>query len=126
MESRAEFNADAPGFSRYRSLHPFEGGYHVYRHRLGYNSWHFLCVARCAGLLPGLSEAALWRELSSDRYTTPVLRSWTPWLMEQLEQKELLKRLACFNCHAGILVADTNDLDQIVTAGLSNQHLHVS
>src|SRR5262249_19286656 len=104
----------------------FEDGYVVYRHRLGYQTWQFLCVARQDGLIPCLSEAALWRQLSSERYSTPLLHDWVPWLRSKLEERKLLLPLTCFNCRAATLCADTQHLDELVKEGVSQGHLHIA
>ena len=43
-------------------------------------------MAKVPGLILALSEESLWQELRSDRYTTPILRAWVPWLLERLKE----------------------------------------
>jgi hypothetical protein len=45
---------------------------------------HLVAVAKIPGLMPNLSEDHLWAELSGPRYTTPLLRSWIPWLKQAM------------------------------------------
>jgi hypothetical protein len=88
-----------------------EAGYHAYRVSLGYGYWHVLLVAKVTGLILALSEESLWRELRSDRFTTPILRRWVPWLMARLVEAGGLAKLTVDGCKAGLLVADDDMLD---------------
>src|SRR5260370_3349795 len=65
-------------------------GYRTESHRLQYGLAHALFVTRVPGFLKSISEEALWQELTSTRYTTPILRSWMPWGTQQLQDRQLL------------------------------------
>src|SRR5580704_6528337 len=69
-----------------RSFDKYPGSYRCHKCRLGYNTWHMIAVAEHNGLLLDGSDAALWRELQSDRFTTPLLRDWIPEVRRVLEE----------------------------------------
>lgn len=98
-------------------------GYKVYRAALGFSTWHALAVAKMDGLILALSEETLWRELRTDRYTTPILRQWVPWLMERLLETGGLVKPEQAGCECGYLAADTEDLDKLVSEGLRSKAL---
>jgi len=102
-----------------------QDGYRVYKSKMEFNYWHFLAVAKTPGLMPVLSESAVWTELRSERFTTPLLRGWVPWLMQELEDKEQIVRLHCFGCDAGLLTADTEFLDKLVEDGITNCNISI-
>jgi hypothetical protein len=114
--------------SSYRDLAGHEDGYRVYRQRLEYDNWHILAVAKSELLLPEVSEDCLWQQLRSERFTTPLLRSWLPWLMERLLDLDYeggIKRIECFGCSAGVLLADTEKIDKLVLQGLNDGSLNI-
>ena len=84
---------------------------------------HLVVRAAIPGLLAENSEAALWRELTSDRYTTPLLRHWVPRISEWLTEEKLLVSSRGHNNQAAILEADTEDLDNIVSEGVTSGEL---
>ncbi len=45
---------------------------------------HAFVIARSPGLLLNTSEEAVWQALNDPRFTTPLLRSWTPWIASEL------------------------------------------
>ncbi len=102
-----------------------EAGYTVYRHKLDYDQWHMLAVAKHKGLLPAVSDEALWQELRSERYTTPILRSWTPWLREQMVEEGHLQPLQCFQCEASCANIRHEELDDLVSVGIQDGYLPV-
>jgi hypothetical protein len=122
-DGKASFRILAEDFSPYQEFGKEEDGYSIYRHRASLNSWHFLCISKRKGLLTSLDEASVWRELRSDRFTTPLLRGWSPYIVDELKDRQLLVRLDGFGCEAGLLTADSDELDQIVTEGLLNQQI---
>src|SRR5262249_50402247 len=69
-------------------------GYRVEAHRRGFGSIHAVFTSRQHGFLPNDSHDALWQELKKDRFTTPMLRGWLPYIRKELELKSLLSR-----CH---------------------------
>jgi hypothetical protein len=122
-DGKARFRIDADGINPYQEFDKDKDGYGVYRHRASLNHWHFLCISKRKGLLTNMDEASVWRELRSERFSTPLLRTWAPYIVEQLSERGLLERLEGFGCDAGMLTADSNDLDQIVTEGLLNRQI---
>jgi hypothetical protein len=118
--------ADLPFTPRYhRSGRRAEAGYRVHRHNLGYGTWHCVLAARRDGFLPCISDAALWAALTSNRFTTPLLRDWMPWVRQTLVARRLLKDCDCAGCTAGLLSATSEDLDAVVSAGLKQGQLTI-
>lgn len=107
------------------NLRKLEDGYAGETHKLAYGMAHALFTARCEGFLKSVSEEALWQELNSDRFTTPLLRSWMPWITGQLTDQEVLVEADCYRCQCGTLAATTADLDDIVSRGLKQGNLSI-
>ena len=122
-DGKAAFRIDAEGVPYYQEFDKEKDGYSVYKHRASLNHWHFVAISKKKGLLTCMDEAALWQELRSERFSTPLLRAWAPYMVEQLKERGLLEPLEGFGCEAGMLTADSNDLDQIVTEGLFNRQI---
>jgi hypothetical protein len=122
-DGKARFRIEAEGIHPYQEFDKDKDGYSVYKHRASLNHWHFLCISKRKGLLTSMDEASVWRELRSERFTTPLLRSWSPYIVGQLKERELLDQLDGFGCEAGLLAADSNDLDEIVTDGLRTREI---
>jgi len=89
-------------------------------HRLGYNVFHGIFIAQTKGLMLDGSDEALWNELKAPRFTTPLLRSWLPYLRRELASAGKLVPLGCLDCDCMGLTATTQDLDGIVEHGLKN------
>lgn len=69
--------------------------------------------------MPNFSQRSIYLKLRSDAYTTPILRHWTPWLAQELKDRDKLGPLDCFgNCQSGLLTATTKDLDEAVRDGI--------
>ena len=100
------------------SVTPSLGGYRIDAHRLGFRSIHALFTCRQQGFLPNDSNNALWQELKQERFTTPLLHGWLPYVRKELELKSLLSRCHTFDCTCSILTAMSADLDSIVESGL--------
>ena len=77
-----------------------------------------LFTCRQQGFLPNDSDDALWQELKKERFTTPILRGWLPYIRKELELKSLLVRCHTLDCTCCILTATSADLDSIVELGL--------
>ena len=101
-------------------VRPSLGGYRLDTHRLGFGSIHALFTCRQQGFLPNDSDDALWQELKQERFTTPLLRGWLPYVRKELEIKSLLSRCHTLDCTCCILTATSADLDSIVEFGLKN------
>jgi hypothetical protein len=75
-------------------VRPEPAGYRIDSHRFGFGSIHALFTCRQDGFLPNDSDDALWQELKQERFTTPLLRGWLPYIRKELEIKSVLSR-----CH---------------------------
>ena len=109
------------GYQSVYNLRVYDQGYETGSiHRIGLNSWHLIGVSRYPGLMTFAGDKALWRELKSPRYTTPVLRPWVPWIGRALQKTnpKLLVKTACWQCQAGILRATSEEMDEVVKAGI--------
>ena len=93
-------------------------GYKDVVHKLPYRKVHAFVAAKLDGLLMAASEPHVWRELSSDRFTTPILREWMPTIVNRLLGRDLLVPCYGFNCNIAILKATTKDLDSVVSDSL--------
>ena len=102
------------------SVSPSPGGYRIDAHRLGFGSIHALFTCRQQGFLPNDSDDALWQELKQERFTTPLLRGWLPYIRKELEIKSLLARCHTLDCTCCVLTGTSADLDSIVEFGLKN------
>jgi hypothetical protein len=104
---------------------PGQGKYKCVMHRLPYNYVH--CTARLKDdrLLPTLSEQALWQYLNGPRFTTPLLRYWTPWLRQALRDEGYLVPLSAFQCQPGLLTLADEQLDATITRGVSSGFLPI-
>lgn len=106
-----------PRYSRFTRMGS-QGSYQIATHRLGFHAVHATAVLKHDALLPALTPEAVWNALSSRRFTTPVLREWVPWLMQQMESDGQLVELPAFQCRPGLLRLDDAGLDELVTRGL--------
>jgi hypothetical protein len=102
------------------SVWPSPSGYRIDAHKLGLGSIHSLFTCRQQGFLPNDSDDALWQELKQERFTTPLLRGWLPYVRKELELKGLLARCHTLDCTCSILTATSADLDSIVEFGPKN------
>jgi hypothetical protein len=100
-------------------------GYRVHRQKLSYGLWHVLYLAQREDFLPVLTEQSLWQRLQSTSFTTPLLRDWTPWLYRRMKGRQLLVELTQSGCQAGLLAADSDALDELVSEGIRLGHLSI-
>ena len=96
----------------------FSGGYTVQAFRLGKDTVHAMFIAKSPGLLLNASEECLWQELKHERFETPLLRSWVPYLRERLIQEGKLHNCKCIGCDVWGLSCRTKDLDTMVIDGI--------
>jgi hypothetical protein len=89
-------------------------------HRIGFGSIHALFTCRHQGFLPNDSDDALWHALKQERFTTPLLRVWLPYVRKVLELKNLLARCHTLDCTCSIRTATSADPDSIIEFGLKN------
>ena len=107
------------------SVVPSPSGYRIDAHRLGFGSIHALFTCRQQGFLLNDSDDALWQELKQERFTTPMLRGWLPYVRKELELKSLLSRCHTLDCTCCILTATSAHLDSIVESGLKNGSISI-
>lgn len=126
-------------------------GYDVYKHRLGFGEEHRFYVSRRDGFMLVAGPEAIWRELKSDSYTTPLIREWLPYLANELRARSLLQECEVhpyapaqekaadededddknpqsgsapiLNC--GVVSCDTSTLDKIILDGLRNKTIFI-
>jgi hypothetical protein len=115
-----EWMANQPG-----RLTPSAEGYLCYQHKLGYGMAHAIFVTKAPGFMLVMSEPALWRELKSSRFTTPLLREWMPYVETELRRHSRLEDAHCYGCHCGLLTASTEKLDEIVVEGLKEYQIAI-
>ena len=123
-QKRIEYSADVGNLNLVR-LTRCPDGYRTYRTKLDYGLWHVLFLARREGFLPAMTEEAVWQFLQSDRFTTPLLREWVPWLYSQMKEREGIIELTQNGCHAGIVLAENEVLDELVSEGIREGHLSI-
>jgi len=101
-------------------------GYRMHRTKLDYGLWHVLCLAKREGFMPVMTEDALWQILQGDQFTTPLIRDWMPWLYRKMKSQEIVIPLTQSGCQAGMLLADNDTLDKLVTEGIRKRHLRIN
>jgi hypothetical protein len=101
-------------------------GYHMHRTKLGYGLWHVLCLAKREGFMPVMTEEALCHILQGEQFTTPLLRDWMPWLYQKMKIHDVIIPLTQSGCQAGLLLADNDALDKLVTEGIRKRHLQIA
>lgn len=92
---------------------------------LGYDCWHLLAMDDSGQFLLHNDEETLWSILRSERFTTPLLRSWMPKVQEALLEGGFLKSIVSHGCNASLLLADTSSLDGVVSDGLRRRVLTI-
>ena len=107
------------------SVSPSPGDYRIDAHRLGFGSIHALFTCRQRGFLPNDSDDALWLELKQERFTTPLIRGWLPYVRKELELKSLLSGCYALDCTCCVLTATSADLDSIVETGIQNSSIAI-
>ena len=116
---------DNPSRSLEKARNGHVVGYEARTARIGPGAVHLVARAKLDGLMADISAAALWQELSGDRFTTPLLRCWTPWLRQRLIEEELLVEADGHNCSAGLLSATPEELDKLVADGVRLGNLNL-
>jgi hypothetical protein len=84
---------------------------------------HLVALAKIPGLMPNMSDDHLWTELSGPRYTTPLLRSWIPWLKQAMTEGSGIVVAEGLASTVGVLKTEPDDLDALVTRGVKEGHL---
>jgi hypothetical protein len=86
---------------------------------------HMVALAKIPGLMPNMSDDHLWSELTGPRYTTPILRSWIPWLKETMAQDGKIVLGEGFASSVGVLRTEPDELDALVCSGVKEGHLQL-
>jgi hypothetical protein len=86
---------------------------------------HLVALAKIPGLMPNISDDHLWAELSSPRYTTPLLRPWTAWLKEAMGSSGSIVVAEGFASSVGVLKTEPDELDALVALGVKDGHLRM-
>jgi len=123
-QRRIEYSAQVGSMNGAR-LARSPGGYHIYRTKLDYGLWHVLCLARRDDFLPVLSEETVWHMLQMDLFTTPLIREWMPWLFREMKQRGAIVELTQDGCRAGLLLANNELIDGLVTEGIQKGQLRI-
>jgi len=100
-------------------------GYRVCRSKMDYGMWHVLCLAKRDGFLPVISDETVWQLLQRDRFTTPLLREWVPWLRQEMKKLGIIVAMTQSGCDAGLMLADSESLDDLVSRGVKQGHLPI-
>lgn len=109
------------GYGRSPSrMYACQDGYNLSVHKLDYGMVHALFWSKSERFMRVLSPEALWNELNDTRFTTPVIEEWAPYIVSKLIESWKLRECYCFQCECGELLAETKDLDAIVSAGLKS------
>ena len=58
-------------------------------------------------------------------FTTPLLHEWVPWLYQAMKARGAIVELTQSGCQAGLLLADNDVLDELVSDGIRNGHLSI-
>jgi hypothetical protein len=101
-----------------RALTTCPDGYRILRTKLDYGLWHVLCLAKSVGFMPVLTEETVWQLLRGPKYTTPLSREWMPWLLRTMKDRGIIEDLTQRGCQAGVLLADNETLDALVSEGV--------
>lgn len=84
---------------------------------------HLVALARIPGIMPNMTDDHLWSELAGPRYTTPLLRSWIPWLKQAMVKDSGIVVAEGFASAVGVLKVEADELDALVTSGVKEGHL---
>ena len=84
-----------------------------------------VALAKLPGFMPNMSDDHLWTELSGPRYTTPLLRSWIPWLKRTMTKDGGIVIANGFQATAGVLKTEPDELDALVMQGVKEGHLRM-
>ncbi len=86
---------------------------------------HLVALAKIPGLMPNIGDDHLWSELTGPRYTTPLLRSWIPWLKQAMTKSGGIIVAKGFAATVGVLKTEPVDLDALVVQGVKKGHLRM-
>ena len=78
-----------------------------------------------APLVVVLRNDHLWTELSSQRYTTPLLHSWTAWLKDEMARIGSIVVAKGYGADVGVLTTSPEELDDLISKGVRERHLAI-
>ena len=109
-----------------RHLWADDAKYDCHVERLDYGYVHAIFVSRSQNFLLTMTPASVWHALMSARFTTPLIRSWMPWLTRRMIAEEALQECSCFRAESGWLALHGSaQLDSLVSEGLAGGHLTI-
>jgi len=88
--------------------------YDIQTARISKTLTHLVATTTRRGFMPSFTNRALWNCLSSDEYTTPVLRTWMKTLAEEFLRKKLLIHCQSYQCSGVFLDLSPRVLDATV------------
>lgn len=100
-------------------------GYLVYTHRMDFGQAHALMITKAPGFMRIVTDETIWQELTDNRFSTPVLREWVPYISRQMRERDILEEAHCFNCNCGYMSATTTSLDEIVSEGIRTGSIYI-
>lgn len=101
-------------------------GYRIYRTKIDYGLWHVLCLAKRDSFLPIITDETVWQRLQSSQFTTPLLREWVPWLRNEMKRRKVIVELTQHGCQAGLMLANDEALDALVSSGIKKKQLTIA
>jgi hypothetical protein len=121
-----------PAVTRWRGdVRPAPGGFELRKAKLAYDTWHLVAVCKDQKFLLHETDEALWKVLRSDKYTTPMLRSWVPAIREALVHNKLLKGCDFFGrafdkAQPSYLLLNDTMLDKVVSEGVRKGQMRIA
>lgn len=109
----------------HRGVRRCDAGYVRKVESLKYGMCHASWVSRDPCFVPVATREGLWHALNHPRLTTPLLRSWMPYVSERLVERELLIPAYAHRCFSAMLTADSAGLDRIVSEGIRSGALRI-
>ena len=91
-------------------------GYVTKMARLDRGCYHLVAVSKLPGIILNISEDRLWEVLTGDGFSTPLLRSWMPNIMEKLKENCCLEVSEGFQAAVALLDVQPEGLDFLVSS----------
>jgi hypothetical protein len=127
VEAGFQLEGDTPR-QMLKARSTFDGkpvSYHAAVLKLAPGVIHLVALASIPGLMPNMSDDHLWTELSSPRYTTPLLRAWIPWLKQAMVKSGGIVGCTGVAATVGVLKTEPDELDALVASGVKDGHLRM-
>lgn len=117
--SANDYSRSEPGW-----LNPDNIGYTCQTHKLDFGLNHAVFITKNPDFLVTMTPGTLWQAIKSERFDTPVMRHWMPWITAQLIKGNLLIECKCLRVASGCLkMINSKPLDEIVTRGVKSGEL---